>query len=49
MKGGHIELITGILVGTVVGGLYGTHLAMYLPVLVGVLGLVFLVKFLGLK
>ena len=42
MKGEHIELVTGILVGIVVGGMYGTHLAMYLPLLVGILGLVFL-------
>ena len=49
MKGEHIELVTGILLGVVLGGMYSSHLAMYLPILVGILGLVFLVKFLGLK
>ena len=49
MKGKHMELLTGILIGAVGGHLYGTQLATYIPVLVGILGLVFLVKFLGLK
>lgn len=49
MKGEHVHLVTGILIGAVVASVYGTQLAIYLPVLIGILGLVFLVKFLGLK
>ena len=46
MKGEHVELVTGILIGVVVGGTYATHLAMVLPFLVGIIGLSFLVKLL---
>lgn len=46
MKGEHVELLTGILIGVVVGGAYSAHLAMVLPFLVGIIGLTFLVKLL---
>lgn len=48
MKGEHIDLLTGILIGTVVGGMYSTHLATVLPILVGLLAVVFGLRFLGL-
>lgn len=45
----HGDLITGILVGTVLGGMYGTHLGTVLPILFGLLVVVYGLKFLGLK
>lgn len=49
MKGEHADLITGILVGTVLGGMYSAHLATLLPILFGLLVVVYGLKFLGLK
>ncbi len=49
MKGEYNDLITGILVGTVIGGVYSAHLATILPILVGLLVVVFGLKFLGLR
>lgn len=49
MKGEHADLITGILVGTVLGGMYATHLGTILPILFGLLVVVYGLKFLGLK
>jgi hypothetical protein len=48
MKGDHIELLTGVLIGIVVGGMYSAHLGVVLPILVGILGFTFGLKFLGL-
>ena len=49
MKGEHVELLTGILIGTVIGGMYAAHLATYVPLLVVILAVSFGVKLLGLK
>ncbi len=49
MKGEHFDLITGILVGTVIGGMYSAHLATILPILLGLLVVVYGLKFLGLR
>ena len=49
MKGEHADLITGILVGTVIGGMYSTQLGAVLPILFGLLVVVYGLKFLGLK
>ena len=49
MKGEHFDLVTGILVGTVVGGMYSQHLATILPILLGILVVVYGLKFLGLR
>ncbi len=48
MKGEHIDLLTGVLIGIVIGGMYSVHLGVVLPILVGTLGIVFGLKFLGL-
>lgn len=55
LKGGelrmkeHSDLITGILVGTVLGGMYAPHLATILPIAFGLLVVVYGLKFLSLK
>lgn len=49
MKGEHLDLITGILVGTVVGGMFSAHLATILPILLGILVVVYGLKVLGLR
>lgn len=49
MKTEHSDLITGILVGTVLGGMYASHLGTLLPILFGLLVVVYGLKFLGLK
>ena len=49
MKGEHADLITGILVGTVLGGMYSAQLGTLLPILFGLLVVVYGLKFLGLK
>ena len=41
MKDTHAELLTGILIGAVIGGLYAAHLATYVPLLVVIHGVVF--------
>ena len=48
MKGEHLDLLTGILIGTVIGGMYSTQLAVVLPIVFGALGLVVALKLLGL-
>jgi len=47
MKGPHDELITGLLLGVVISGMFGTQLATYLPLLVVILGVTFGLKILG--
>ena len=42
------DLLTGILIGTVIGGMYATHLGIVLQVTFGLLVLAFAVKVLGL-
>ena len=42
------DLLTGILIGTVVGGMYASHLGIILQVAFGLLVLTFAVKVLGL-
>ena len=49
MKGEHVELLTGVLIGSVIGGMYAEHLATYVPLLVVILAVVFGLKFLGLR
>ena len=49
MKGEHFDLITGLLVGTVIGGMYSAQLATVLPILMGILVVVYGLKFLGLR
>ena len=49
MKPEHFDLLTGILVGTVIGGMYSAHLGTILPVLLGILVAVYGLKFLGLR
>ena len=49
MEKEHLDLITGVLVGTVIGGMYSTHLATILPILFGLLVVVYGLKFLGLR
>ena len=48
MKNEHMDLLTGILIGTVIGGVYSVHLATVLPILLGTLAVVFGLKFLGM-
>ena len=48
LKGEHVDLLTGILIGTVIGGMYSAHLGTVLPILVGTLAVVFGLKFLAL-
>ncbi len=47
MKTDHIDLVTGILFGAVVGGMYGTHLGIVLQIAFGVLVLMVLLKVVG--
>lgn len=47
MKDYH-DVLTGILIGAVVGGMYGTHLGITLQIAFGLLLLAFAVKVLGL-
>ena len=49
MKGEHSDLLTGILIGSVIGGMYAEHLGTYIPLLLVILGVVFGLKCLGLK
>ncbi len=42
------DLLTGILIGTVVGGMYSAHLGIVLQVAFGLLVLAFAIKVLGL-
>ncbi len=48
MKGEHMDLLTGVLIGTVIGGVYSVHLSTVLPILLGTLAVVFGLKFIGL-
>ena len=47
MKADHIDFLTGILVGAVVGGIYGTHLGIVLQIAFGALVLMVLLKVVG--
>ena len=46
MKGEHVDLLTGFLIGVVISGMYGAQLATYVPLLVVILGLTFGLKIL---
>ena len=48
MKKEHIDLITGLLVGTVIGGMFQAQLAPVLPIVLGILVVVYGLKFLSL-
>ena len=48
MKGEHVELVIGVLIGTVIGGMYTQYLSFLLPVLLGILAVVFGLKFLSI-